>query len=197
MQSQTQGQGLPPGQGTHEPPPATPQVLYAPWRMDYIRSLSKPDKDKPPGEECFLCGAAAASSDDERRRRLVLWQTPHCVVMLNRFPYTNGHLLVLPRAHKAELEELTDDERLDLQRQTTEVVKLLKRAVSAQGFNIGINLGRCAGAGVPGHLHQHVVPRWAGDINFMHVVGETRIVPEAMSQLYKELIRVRAEMGSP
>jgi ATP adenylyltransferase len=162
--------------------------------MDYIRSLSKPDKDKPPGEECFLCGAAAASTDEERRKRFVLWQTDQSVVMLNRFPYTNGHLLVLPRAHKADLEELTDDERLDLQRQTTDAVRLLKRAVSAQGFNIGINLGRCAGAGVPGHLHQHVVPRWAGDINFMHVVGETRIVPEAMSQLYKELMRVRAEM---
>jgi len=80
--------------------------------------------------------------------------------------------------------------------QTTEVVKLLRRAVSAQGFNIGINLGRCAGAGVPGHLHQHVVPRWAGDVNFMHVVGETRIVPEAMSQMFTELTRVRAEMIS-
>ena len=79
-------------------------------------------------------------------------------------------------------------------RQTTDAVRLLKRAVSAQGFNVGINLGRCAGAGVPGHLHQHVVPRWAGDVNFMHVVGETHIVPEAMSQLYRELVRVRAEM---
>ena len=79
--------------------------------------------------------------------------------------------------------------------QTTEAVRLLKRAVSAQGFNLGINLGRCAGAGVPGHLHQHVVPRWAGDVNFMHVVGETHIVPEATSQLYRELLRVRAEIG--
>src|SRR4051794_23703033 len=196
MQSQPQGQGASQGQQPQEPPPAPPQVLYAPWRMDYIRSLSKPGKDLPPGEECFLCGAAASSSDDDRRKRLVLWQTGQSVVMLNRFPYTNGHLLILPKAHKADLEELTDDERLDLLRQTTEAVRLLKRAVSAQGFNIGINLGRCAGAGVPGHLHQHVVPRWAGDVNFMHVVGETRIVPEAMSQLYKELMRVRAEMGS-
>ena len=179
---------------SQQEPGAGGQVLYAPWRMDYIRSLSNPDKDKPAGEDCFLCGAAAASTDDERRKRLVLWQTDLCVVMLNRFPYTNGHLLVLPRSHKADLEELSDDERLDLARQTTETVRLLKRAVSAQGFNLGINLGRCAGAGVPGHLHQHVVPRWAGDVNFMHVVGETHIVPEAMSQLYAELVRVRAEM---
>ena len=114
MQSQPQGQSAPQGQGPQESVPPTPAVLYAPWRMDYIRSLSKPDKDKPPGEECFLCGAAAAATDEERRKRLVLWQTDQSVVMLNRFPYTNGHLLVLPRAHKADFEELTDDERLDL-----------------------------------------------------------------------------------
>jgi ATP adenylyltransferase len=111
---------------------------------------------------------------------------------MNLFPYNNGHLLIAPRAHKAELEELTDAERADLMRQTTECVGLLKRAVSAQGFNIGINLGKCAGAGLPGHLHQHVVPRWAGDTNFMGVVGEVRVVPQAMSQLYEELMRVRA-----
>ena len=125
----------------------------------------------------------------------MLWQTAHCFVVINRFPYTNGHLLVAPAAHKADLEELTDDESQDLARQTTEAVRLLKRAVSAQGFNIGINVGRCAGAGVPGHLHQHVVPRWAGDVNFMNVVGETHIVPQAMSQLYEELVRVRAGMA--
>ena len=165
------------------------RALYAPWRMEYIRSLHK-----PAAEGCFICEAAAASEDADRRGRLVLWQTDHAVVLLNRYPYTNGHLLIAPRAHKPELEDLTDEERLDLAKQTTEAVRLLKRAVSAQGFNIGINLGRIAGAGVPGHLHQHVVPRWAGDINFMHVVGEVSVVPEAMSQLHKELIRVRAEM---
>src|SRR4051812_35375699 len=166
------------------------RALYAPWRMDYIRSLHQPG-----GDECFLCGAANAETDEERRARLVLWRTDHSVVLINRFPYTNGHLLVAPRAHNPELEELPDPERFDLTSQTTEAVRLLKRAVSAQGFNVGINLGRCAGAGVPGHLHQHVVPRWAGDVNFMHVVGETRIVPEAISQMFTELARVRAEMA--
>ena len=165
--------------------------LSAPWRIDYIRSLSKPADDR-----CFLCGAAGTATDDERRGALVLWATDHCVVMINRYPYTNGHLLVAPRAHKADLEHLTPDEQLDLQRQTTEAVKLLRRAVSAQGFNIGINLGRCAGAGVPGHLHQHVVPRWAGDVNFMGVVGEVQVVPQAMSQLYDELLRVREQIRS-
>lgn len=163
--------------------------LFAPWRMDYIKSVVKGEDD----EACFLCAAAAAAREEERRQRLTLWTTDHVAVVINRYPYTNGHLLIAPRAHKADLEDLSDDERLDLQRQTTEAVLLLKRAMSPQGFNIGINIGRCAGAGLPGHLHQHVVPRWNGDTNFMGVVGEVRVVPQAMSQLYEELARVRAE----
>ena len=163
--------------------------LFAPWRMEYIRSLDRPDNG------CFICAGAAAGAEAERRQRLVLWQTERSVVLVNRFPYNNGHLLVAPRAHKAELEELDADERCDLALQTAECVRLLKRAVSAQGFNIGINLGKCAGAGLPGHLHQHVVPRWAGDTNFMSVVGEVRVVPQAMSQLYDELLGVWASMA--
>jgi ATP adenylyltransferase len=165
------------------------KTLFAPWRMEYIRTLENPD-----GDACFLCLAAAATTDDERRRRLVLWSTDLSIVLINRFPYTNGHLLIAPRAHKADLELLSDAEHLDLQRQTTEAVKLLKRAVSAQGFNLGINLSRCAGAGLPGHVHQHVVPRWAGDTNFFSVVGEVRVVPQAMSQLYDELLAERQRM---
>ena len=164
--------------------------LFAPWRMDYIKSVVKGEDD----DGCFLCRAAAASTDDDRRTSLTLWTTATTAVVINRYPYTNGHLLVAPVAHKAELEELTPEEQLDLHRQTAEAVKLLKRAMSPQGFNIGINIGRCAGAGLPGHLHQHVVPRWNGDTNFMGVVGEVRVVPQAMSQLYDELARVRAEL---
>ena len=164
--------------------------LYAPWRMDYIRSI-----DKPEASACFLCDAANATTPEDRKSRLVLWTTEHMVVLINRYPYTNGHLLIAPRAHKADLEELTEAEQLDLQRQTTEAVSLLKRAMSPQGFNIGINIGRCAGAGLPGHLHQHVVPRWNGDTNFMGVVGEVRVVPQAMSQLWEELARARREMA--
>lgn len=160
--------------------------LHAPWRIEYIRSLEKPDSDA-----CFLCLAAQAADEQTRRRRLVLWQTEYSVVLINRYPYTNGHLLVAPLAHKADIEELTAEEASDLIRQTAEVVRLLKRAVSAQGFNVGINLGRCAGAGVPGHIHQHIVPRWAGDTNFMSVVGEVRVIPQAMQQLYDELLACR------
>jgi ATP adenylyltransferase len=158
--------------------------------MEYIRSLEKPDGG------CFLCTAAAVAGVAEFRQRGILWQTEHSVVLMNLFPYNNAHLLIAPVAHKADMEELTREELTDLEVQTTECVRLLKRAVSAQGFNIGINLGKCAGAGLPGHLHQHVVPRWGGDTNFMGVVGEVRVIPQAISQLYAELMRVRSEMGA-
>ena len=164
-------------------------ALFAPWRMDYIRGLQKPG-----GDRCFLCEAAATRGPTDPER-LVLWHTEHVVVLMNRYPYTNGHLLVAPKAHKADLEELNEAEKKDLLDQSTAGVTLLKRAVSAQGFNVGINLGRCAGAGVPGHLHQHIVPRWAGDVNFMSVVGEVQVVPEAVTKMYAELLRVRQETG--
>jgi len=161
--------------------------LSAPWRMEYIRSLDK-------SGACFLCEAVAAADDQQRSERLVLWESPLSIVLMNRYPYNNGHLLIAPKVHKGELEELSHEELLDVQLQTSESVKLLRRAMSAQGFNIGINLGRCAGAGLPGHLHQHVVPRWGGDTNFMAVVGEVRVVPQMISQLYDELLRCRRQM---
>ena len=160
--------------------------------MDYIRSLHKP------GDEiCFLCQAAQAADPDTHANRLLLWQTERTLVVMNRYPYTNGHLLVAPKAHKGAIELLDSDEMLDLMRQTDKAIRLLKRAVSAQGFNVGINMGRCAGAGVPGHLHQHVVPRWAGDVNFMSVVGNVQIVPETLPRLYAELVEVLNTIDEP
>jgi ATP adenylyltransferase len=157
--------------------------------MEYIRSLRGDDP-----KDCFLCRAAAGSDPALRRERLLLWDTELTIVLLNRFPYANGHLLVAPRLHKGEMEDLTDAEHLDLALQTVAAQRLLKRAISAQGFNVGINIGRVAGAGLPGHLHQHVVPRWGGDINFMSVVGETKVIPQAIEQLYDELVKVKGEM---
>lgn len=160
--------------------------LQAPWRIDYIRALS----GVPKGDGCFLCDAAKAP-EAGWPERLVLWRTELTVVVLNRFPYTNGHLLVAPVEHVAEYEDLSQAVLTDIAVQTAEAIKLLRRAVSAQGFNVGLNLGRVAGAGVPGHLHQHVVPRWGGDVNFMGVVGEVQVIPQALSQLYGELRRMR------
>ena len=161
------------------------EQLFAPWRIDYIRSLAQPESDK-----CFLCEAGAATGEQDRRARLVLWTSELSVVLINRYPYTNGHLLIAPKAHIADLEALSPEQQTDLMVQTTRSIELLKRAMSPQGFNVGINLGRCAGAGVPGHVHQHVVPRWNGDTNFMSVVGCVRVVPQACEQLYEELMRV-------
>jgi ATP adenylyltransferase len=167
-------------------------TLYAPWRMDYIQSI-----DKPPPDGCFLCRAAEAVDAPAARRRdlLLLWSTEQTIVVINRYPYAHGHLLIAPKAHKPDLLDLTEAEGLDLHRQTKTALALLRRAVSAQGFNIGINVGRIAGAGLPGHMHQHVVPRWAGDANFISVVGEVRVVPQAIEQLYDALAKVHAEMS--
>jgi len=129
----------------------TSNPLYAPWRIDYIRSIDKGE----PGR-CFLCDAANAATPEERRERLVLWQSAQSVVLINRYPYTNGHLLIAPRAHKADFEELSPEELCDINVQTTAVLRLLKHAMSPQGFNIGINLGRAAGAGVPGTTETRV-----------------------------------------
>jgi ATP adenylyltransferase len=155
--------------------------------MQYIKTIGK-------SEGCFLCEAAAAATPEKRRELLVLWATEQSVVLINRYPYANGHLMIAPRAHKGDLEALSEAEQLDISKQTAAAVRLLKRAVSAQGFNIGINLGTVAGAGAPTHIHQHVVPRWGGDTNFMSVVGEIRVVPQALSQLYDELMRVMGEI---
>lgn len=156
--------------------------------MEYIRLLENQDQSQG---GCFLCQAVQALQEDQdKRSRKVLWASRSCVVVMNKFPYTNGHLLVAPREHIACLEDLSPDQLSDLQAQTVIATRLLKKAMSPQGFNIGINLGRCAGAGLPGHLHQHVVPRWAGDVNFMSVIGNVRIQPQAMDHLYDELMRL-------
>jgi ATP adenylyltransferase len=163
--------------------------LYAPWRMDYIRSLESSKQPESPSG-CFLCDAAATLDDaGQRRRRLVLWSTPLTLVMLNRFPYTGGHLLVAPREHHAELDALPQDVLCDLSRQTADAVAVLRQLLNPQGFNVGMNLGRAAGAGLPGHLHQHIVPRWAGDTNFVSVVGDVRIIPLRLDELWEKLHR--------
>jgi ATP adenylyltransferase len=166
------------------------QHISAPWRSEYIKSL---ERHSPESTNCFLCDAASASTDGERRERLVLRQSEHAVLLLNRYPYTSGHLLVAPSRHVARLSDLHEAEHLDLLRLTNLGIELLERVLNPQGFNVGINLGRAAGAGVPGHLHQHVVPRWAGDTNFISVVGEVRIMPHALMAMYDQLA---AELGS-
>ena len=164
------------------------QTLHAPWRLDYLRSLEQPDAGPSCG--CFICDAVATPAADReaRKRRLVLWDSEHCVCLINRYPYTSGHLLVAPRAHKSDIVDLSEPELTDIGRQTARAVSLIRRAMNPQGFNLGINMGKVAGAGLPGHLHQHVIARWGGDVNFISVVGEVRIIPHAMDVLWEELM---------
>ena len=153
--------------------PTRREVIWAPWRMQYIL--------EPKSDGCFLCEAVGSSDD---RANFVLERREHCFSIFNRFPYNNGHLLIAPNAHKADLTDLDDAELDELIRLTRDTKQLLSRALSPHGFNIGINLGRCAGAGVPGHLHIHIVPRWNGDTNFMPVTGNTKVIGQSLDALY-------------
>ncbi len=160
--------------------------LWAPWRMEYIRSLGPELTD----EGCFLCKYWQTPEDD--RANHVVWRGQSAFVVMNRFPYTNGHLLISLAAHKGDLCELTGDELCEMNALTRDAVTLLRTTIKAQGFNIGYNLGRCAGAGLPGHLHGHVVPRWHGDTNYMAVLGGARVIPDSLDALWNELVKNRA-----
>ena len=146
--------------------------LWSPWRSRYVAG-SKPD-----GDGCFLCGAREAGGDVDAQ---VVHRGDAAFVILNAYPYNNGHLMVAPNRHVGELEDLEAAERGELMELAMRSVSLLKQAMGPDGFNLGVNLGGAAGAGVPGHLHVHVVPRWGGDTNFMPVVGETKVLPEMLA----------------
>lgn len=171
--------------------PENNRNLWAPWRMEYIHSLADENND----DGCFLC--RYASSPDEDGDNHVIWRSSTCLTTFNRFPYNNGHLLVAPLAHLAELDELADDVLDELIRQVRDAKRLLAKTVSAHGFNIGMNFGRCAGAGLPGHLHIHVVPRWDGDTNFMAVVGDTRVISQGIDALYQQMRETSPTLNLP
>ncbi len=163
--------------------------LWAPWRIEYIQGLDKGD------EGCFICRNLATPQADDAN--LVLWRCESCIVILNHFPYNNGHLLIAPKRHIAELDEATDDELLEMTKLIRESQKVLSSAISPHGFNVGINLGRCAGAGLPGHLHIHVVPRWDGDTNFMNVCSDTDVVSQSLAELLVQLKQISKEQNLP
>jgi ATP adenylyltransferase len=158
------------------------EQLWAPWRLAYVAA----EKSPADAERCFLCDGLAATDD---RRNLIALRTPRCVVVLNRFPYNNGHLLVAPRSHKADLIALDAAELLELQETLRDLLPVLDRLLRPDGYNIGLNLGRAAGAGVPGHLHWHVVPRWNGDTNFMSIVADTKVISQSLDALYDLLVK--------
>lgn len=162
--------------------------LWAGWRSEYIESVTSEPHDSS-GESCVFCRILASGLDDEATH--VLWRHPDgtAIAILNAYPYTSGHLMVMPTRHVADLEDLDSNESGALWSGITLAVAAMKKAYRPDGLNVGANLGRSAGAGVPGHLHLHVLPRWAGDSNFMTSVAEARVLPESLSASAAKLRR--------
>ena len=154
--------------------------IWAPWRKAYIR----PSKRRRGG--CLFCRLLKENAD---RKNYILKRTLSSFAILNLYPYNNGHTLVLPMRHVDSLDRLTDREKLDLLDLYENVRKALRKTMKAQGFNVGMNLGRVGGAGVPHHLHLHIVPRWSGDSNFMPVLGNTKIISESLRSVYEALLQ--------
>jgi ATP adenylyltransferase len=152
------------------------KYLWAPWRMDYI--LGKKQK------ECIFCKKPMERKDEAN---LILHQSRYTFVMMNRFPYNNGHMMVVPKRHCPDLEQLDDQELQDLFCSLRASTRILKEELRPDGFNIGMNIGKVGGAGVDEHIHFHIVPRWIGDTNFMPVLGNTKIIPEYIEQTYQKL----------
>ena len=150
--------------------------LWAPWRLQYIKGT--------PRDDCIFCALPAERRDRDNH---ILHRGSLAFVMLNRFPYTSGHLMVVPNRHIADLAALTDEEALEIFRLTGAAMEAIRRTYRPEGFNIGVNIGRAAGAGIVDHVHLHVVPRWVGDTNFMPVLGEVKVLPEDLGATYDRL----------
>jgi ATP adenylyltransferase len=152
-------------------------ILWTPWRYTYIKSA-----DSAPG--CIFCDKPKENDDE---RNLIVHRGTRCFIILNAFPYTNGHLMVVPFAHEDELQKLDRETATEMMALTQKSESVLRELYRPEGINLGMNIGRAAGAGVAGHVHMHVLPRWTADANFMSVVGETRVLPEDLATTYKRM----------
>ena len=153
--------------------------LWSPWRMDYILG------DRQDG--CVFCNAFSAE-DTQDRELLMLHRGTHCCVIMNLYPYNNGHLMVIPYAHQTTFEGLPAEALVEVMTLMNKSVSVLREALNAEAFNIGVNLGKSAGAGIDQHVHMHVVPRWEGDTNFLTLFGDVRCIPESMQETYDKLV---------
>jgi ATP adenylyltransferase len=152
------------------------KYLWAPWRIQYIKAAR--------AQECIFCTLPREGRD---RHNLILHQGPQAFAILNTFPYNSGHLMVVPRRHIADVQDLDDAEILEVLHLATAAMQAIRTTYHPEGFNVGMNLGRAAGAGIDDHLHVHIVPRWMGDTNFMPVVGEVKVLPEDLTVTYDRL----------
>lgn len=166
--------------------------LWSPWRAAYVETANeRPDLDDDTSIFAYLV------AQDNDRENLILWRGSEVFVIMNLHPYTNGHLLVLPYRVVADYDALTDAERIALAQTANRCVGWLRTALNPDGFNVGMNLGRAAGAGIPEHLHMHVVPRWSGDTNFMPVTGQTKVIPESLQDTYAKIeAAIAADTGA-
>jgi ATP adenylyltransferase len=153
--------------------------IWAPWRLAYVKDASKNNVD-----ECIFC-TKPAEEDDERN--LIVHRGERCFVILNLFPYTNGHLMVAPYEHNGELQDLDPETVAEMMALAQRSMQRLDQVYEPHGYNVGVNQGRIAGAGFEGHIHLHVVPRWGGDTNFMAVIGDTRVMPQSLEDSFKAL----------
>ncbi len=160
--------------------------LWAPWRMEYILDDNKHGS-------CLFCDVSnkGAKKTDRRKdkKNFILFRSTHCFVILNRYPYNSGHLMVVPYFHTSSFEGLSDDALFDLIKTVDMSVNVLKKVLSPDGFNMGLNFGKVAGAGMESHMHMHVVPRWTGDTDSMPIIAETRVMPEHLKKTYDKLLK--------
>jgi len=156
--------------------------LWSPWRSNYIDSF----KEKQSDGQCIFC--AAVDKDAAEMDNLVVHKSKHTIVMMNLYPYNNGHLMIVPKRHLGSLEEITPEESHELMDEILLAEKVLQKIYSPQGFNIGANLGRAGGAGIEDHVHFHIVPRWNGDTNFMPAIGEVKVISQDLAETKKRLI---------
>jgi len=168
--------------------------LWAPWRIDYLKSLEENHSSSEP-KGCFLCEYWTNPHHDEKN--LVLWRTSLCLVVFNRFPYTGGHLLIAPSAHVGDLHQLDEATLLQMLLLARQAQKALTQAIKPHGFNLGININHCAGAGLPDHIHMHLVPRWEGDTNFMSVTAQVRLISQSLEDLYHQLKEISQKLNLP
>jgi ATP adenylyltransferase len=160
--------------------------LWAPWRLNYVTGgAEKPKSDK--AKDCIFCDKPDETGAENDARNLIVARGPHCFVILNAFPYNNGHLMVVPYRHFATPAEMTPDESAELMATAAQMTTILDSVYRPNGYNIGINVGSAAGAGIGAHLHLHIVPRWNGDTNFMPVVGEVKVLPETLADTYRRV----------
>ncbi len=158
--------------------------LWAPWRIEYITN--------PKEEGCFLCNYPKEQNDVDR---LILYRGKYSFVIMNFYPYNNGHLMIAPYQHTSEISDLDTDTRIEIFGLLDKSVAILRETINAEGFNIGLNLGAVAGAGIKDHLHWHIVPRWQGDTNFMPVLGHTKVLSEGLKETYMKLRKKFAEIN--